>query len=213
MHDPEATTMRLYLIRHGETELNVTRVVQPADTPLSERGLAQAAALARRLGSAAIAGIVSSDLPRALQTAEQLAQTTGLQMSVTGLLQERNFGELRGLAYDQLNGGDPLRMEAAPPGGESRQQFLRRVAEAFDHVLQLQAELGGPLAVVSHGLVIHAMLLHHARLSAGQMLPTRLRNSSLSVVLAQPPYPVELLDCTAHLDDGLTDQHDSLAGA
>ena len=41
--------MTILLIRHGETALNAARIVQPADTPLSERGIAQARALARRL--------------------------------------------------------------------------------------------------------------------------------------------------------------------
>jgi len=61
--------MSILLIRHGETALNAARVVQPADTPLSERGAAQAAALARRLADFGIAAILSSDLPRAAQTA------------------------------------------------------------------------------------------------------------------------------------------------
>ena len=74
--------MTLLLIRHGETALNAARVLQPADTPLSARGAAQAEALAGRLaawrgaprepGGAPLAGILSSDLPRALATAEAI---------------------------------------------------------------------------------------------------------------------------------------------
>ena len=60
--------MNLLLIRHGETALNVARVLQPADTPLSARGIAQAEALASRLASMNVEAIVSSDLPRALRT-------------------------------------------------------------------------------------------------------------------------------------------------
>ena len=63
----------LHLIRHGETPLNAARVLQPADTPLSPRGLAQARALAERMRSLPLAGILSSDMPRALQTAEAIA--------------------------------------------------------------------------------------------------------------------------------------------
>ena len=200
----------LYLIRHGETALNVARVVQPADTPLSERGQAQAAALGRRLADAGLAGIVSSDLPRARQTADHLARATGLVLTSTSLLQERNFGALRGHSYDDL-GIDPIAMDDAPPGGESRSRFEQRVDEAFAHALRLQAALGGPLAVVTHGLVVKAMLARHGGL-AGPALPAGMRNASLSILSARPPHPVSLLDCTAHLDADAAHAAGSLSG-
>ena len=97
--------MRLLLIRHGETALNAARILQPPDTPLSERGLAQAAALARRLAGEPIAAVWSSDLPRAWQTAAVIAG--GRAIRAEPLLQERNFGDWRGQPYDSL-GFDPL---------------------------------------------------------------------------------------------------------
>jgi broad specificity phosphatase PhoE len=200
----------LYLIRHGETALNVARIVQPADTPLSERGRSQAAALARRLGGAGLAGILSSDLPRARETADHLARTTGLPVASSALLQERNFGALRGRPYDDLD-IDPFAMDEAPPEGESLRQFEQRVAEAFAHALRLQAALGGPLAVVTHGLVVKAMLHRHGALD-GQPLPAGLRNASLSIVSASPPHTVSLMDCTTHLDAGAAHAAGSLSG-
>ena len=77
--------MSIILVRHGETPLNVTRMLQPADTPLSDNGLAQAKLVARRLAGMALAGIVSSDLPRALSTAEAIAAASGLTPSTTAL--------------------------------------------------------------------------------------------------------------------------------
>ena len=145
--------MKLLLIRHGETALNVARVLQPAATPLSERGIAQAEALARRLATMDVRAILSSDLPRALRTAEAIAATTGASIETTPLLQERNFGDWRGLSYDAL-AIDPMTMVDAPPGGESAAAFARRVAAAFDLIVQRQAALGGVLAVVTHGLVL-----------------------------------------------------------
>ena len=84
----------LLLLRHGETPLNIARVLQPADTPLSPHGRAQAGALARRLGGRPPAGLVSSDLPRAAQTAELIAAACGLRFETTPLLQERHFERL-----------------------------------------------------------------------------------------------------------------------
>ncbi len=203
--------MTLLLIRHGETPLNIARVLQPAATPLSDRGHAQAAALARRLATFGLAGIVSSDLPRAMQTAAHLSQATGLAVSTTPLLQERNFGDLRGQAYDSLE-RDPMQMQEAPPGGESAAQFEQRVASAFTHVLQLQASLAGPLAVVSHGLVVRSLLMRHAKSADGKALSISLRNCSLSILCATAPFVIELLDCTAHLEGDLREPLRSLSG-
>lgn len=116
--------MSIILVRHGETPLNVTCMLQPADTPLSANGLAQAQAqaVALRLAGIQLAGIVSSDLPRALSTAEAIAAATGLVVQTTPLLHERNFGDLRGLHYDTL-GFNPLTMSEAPPSGESVAAF------------------------------------------------------------------------------------------
>ncbi len=194
----------LLIIRHGETPLNVTRVLQPAATPLSVQGLAQAAALARRLQSDVAlrpVAIVSSDLPRALQTAEAIAKATGLPVLTSPLLHERNFGDLRGQPYDSL-GYDPLASDDAPPGGESRAQFEARCAAAWTWVLAQRAALGGPLAVVSHGLLIKRWLQAlPLQWPAGQAAPDRLSNTSLSVIAATPPHGVQLVDNIAHLGD------------
>ncbi len=194
--------MSIFLIRHGETALNATRVLQPPDTPLSALGLRQAAALAQRLATLGLAAIVSSDLPRAWQTAAAIATASGLPItSITPspLLHERNFGDLRGLPYDTL-GFDPLAMAAAPPGGESTAAFTRRVAQAFAVVVAMRAKLPGPLAVVTHGLVIRALLQTQLAVPQATALPLAIANTSLTIVAALPPHTVSLLDCTAHLD-------------
>ena len=208
--------MRLLIIRHGETPLNVARVLQPPDTPLSPRGQAQASALASRLqawrGGGALAGIVSSDLPRALQTAQAVARATGLALQTTALLHERNFGELRGQRYDSLD-YDPLQAEHAPPGGESQSQFSARCTQAWAWVLAQQALLGGPLAVVTHGLVIREWLQRGPlSLPAGWALPQGIANTSLTVASTAAPHTVSLLDCSAHLDGGVGEDSQALSG-
>ena len=203
--------MTLFLLRHGETPLNVARVLQPADTPLSANGLAQARSLARRLAGSRLAGLVSSDLPRALQTAQAIAAATGLTVQTSPLLQERNFGDLRGQAYDAL-GFDPLAMDEAPPGGESTAAFHARVDRAFAWLLHRRRAASGPLAVVTHGLVVRAMLDRHARLPDGSKLPERIANTSVSCVSAEPPFAATLVDCTAHLAAGQADDMHALSG-
>lgn len=207
--------MTLLIIRHGETPLNVARVLQPADTPLSEHGRAQAAALAQRLaGDAALrpTALASSDLPRALQTAQAIAAACGLELLTTPLLHERNFGDLRGLAYDTL-GFDPLMRDEAPPGGESTAQFGARCQAAFAWVLAQQAMHGGRLAIVSHGLVIrHWLQQGPLQLPPGLEAPQRLANTSLTVASATPPHRVSRVDCTEHLAGGVGEDAASLSG-
>ena len=203
--------MSIVLLRHGETALNAARVLQPPDTPLSPRGLAQARSAARVLAERRIGAIVSSDLPRAWQTASALAEATGLDIVSEPLLQERNFGDLRGRPYDTL-GFDPLAMDGAPPGGESAHDFRTRVARAFAHLVASRAVLDGDLVAVSHGLVIHAMLAAHATLGESAVLPARIGNASISVLAARAPHVVALLDDVRHLQGIVADDPESLSG-
>lgn len=203
--------MSLILVRHGETALNAARILQPADTPLGERGLLQAQAVAKRLAGLGIAGILSSDLPRTLQTAQALAEATGAPITATELLRERDYGELRGQPYDGL-GFNPLTMDHAPPGGESAEVFRQRVAQAFALAVQMHAALGGHLAVVTHGLVVRAILAGHVQLREGGELPLRIGNTSVTICAAEPPHAVDLLDCTRHLDAEIAHDAGSLSG-
>lgn len=203
--------MTILLVRHGETALNASRVLQPPDTPLSERGSAQAQAVGDRLSSQKLAGVLASDLRRAHDTARPIAQAQGLPIQTSALLHERNFGQLRGLPYDTM-GYNPIEMEGAPPGGESMDAFLDRVRRAFEQMLAVRAQLGGPLAVVSHGLVIKTILRHHVRLPEGMDPPERIGNTSVTIIEPEAPYRVSLVDCTAHLVGRIGEDGNSLSG-
>ena len=201
--------MTIILVRHGETELNVSRVWQPAATPLSENGLAQARSVAHRLAAERVGAIVCSDLPRALATAQAIGAACRLPVATTPLLRERDFGDWRGLSYDALE-IDPMTLDEAPPAGESMVDFERRVALAFDFVLREQRALEAPLVVVSHGLLIRALLARHCAI--GPTLPARFGNTAVSIVDAQAPHATRLVACTAHLDAGNADALHSLVG-
>lgn len=190
--------MTILWLRHGETALNAARVMQPADTPLSAIGLAQAQAAARRLADVRPVAILSSDLPRALQTAEALARLTGLPVETDPLLQERNFGVLRGRPWDEL-GIDTMTLAEAPGGGESLAEFLLRCDAAWALAVARRAALAGPLVVVSHGLLIHAALQRRAHWPDGLSMPERLANTSVNEVSSGPPHAVQRVNCVEHL--------------
>src|SRR6185436_5477942 len=92
----------IVLVRHGETEHNARRVMQLPEAPLSAAGIAQARRVATRLARLGVARVLCSDFLRARMTAEPLVQATGAPLTLAPLLQERNFGELRGIAYVDL---------------------------------------------------------------------------------------------------------------
>jgi probable phosphoglycerate mutase len=204
--------MTLLFIRHGETALNAARVMQPADTPLSPRGRAQAQAVAQRLATLRPAAVLSSDLPRALQTAQAIAAAAGgLAVQTTALLHERNFGALRGRPRDSID-FDPLVMTEAPPGGESMAEFLDRAARAFAHAVQWRAALGGPLVVVSHGLLIRALLGRQVDVPEGLPVPDRIGNTSVTEVEPAPPHRALRVDCMLHLQGATAEDGQSLSG-
>ena len=197
-------------MRHGETALNRARVLQPPDTPLSERGLAQARAVASHLATLRPAALISSDLPRAVQTAQAVARACGLPLETDPRLRERDFGDWRGLPYDALP-ADPLTMAAAPPGGESMATFSARCASAFEALAARRATLPGALVVISQGLVIGAMLRGRP-LPPGLSFPSRLGNTSVNEIDALPPHAIRRLDALLHLQGGLADDNRALSG-
>ena len=193
--------LKIFLIRHGETIGNASRVVQHPTDPLSPRGVAQAERLARRLAREGVARIVSSDYARARTTAECLRRETGAPLSFEPLLQERSFGDLRGRPYAEID-FDMFGPDYEPPNGESWPVFHARVDRAWARVQQqLAATTDGHLAVVTHGLVCRSLAARHLTLPDGAVVPERWENTSLTVIEPPAPWRVGLLNCIAHLDD------------
>jgi probable phosphoglycerate mutase len=192
--------MSIFLIRHGETVGNASRVVQHPDNPLAPRGEAQAERLARRLAGAGIARIVSSDFARAASTARALERVLGVPLTFEPLLQERSFGDLRGTPYAEL-GLDMFAPDYAPPNGETWEVFHHRVERAWARVQALAAGTAGHLAVVTHGLVCRSLAERHLVLGPGEIAPLKWENTSLTVCEGPTPWRVGLLNCVAHLDD------------
>jgi broad specificity phosphatase PhoE len=190
--------MTILLVRHGETAGNAARILQRADVPLNERGIRQAEQLARRLLDHGFAHVVCSDLLRARMTAAALAARSGVEIEESALLQERNFGDLRGVPYAALT-ENPFGPDFAPPNGEDWPTFHTRVADAFDFVVSRRRRMNGTLVVVTHGLVCRALVERHARLPEGVVVPELFYNTSVTILHEDAPHAVSLLNCTQHL--------------
>ena len=200
--------MSIILVRHGETAGNAGAVIQKPDVPLNERGLAQAALVAERLGSLGYAHILCSDLLRARMTAQALHRQSGVTLEETELLQERNFGDLRGTPYAELK-TDPFVYDYLPPNGENGEMFQARVARAFELVVARRRELPGTLVVVTHGLVVRAMVERLVEVGSSQgrsdaqvalEVPRAFHNTSVTILAPDAPHALALLNCIAHLE-------------
>lgn len=159
------TSTRLCLVRHGETAWNAERRIQgQLDVPLSAVGHAQARAAASGLAGEAFAAIYSSDLARALHTAEAAAHLLKLPIRREIALRERHYGVLQTLTYVEFEQRHPsaharflAREEtfALPGGGESLRQFADRVNRCIDGIVA--AHPGGQVLIVTHGGVLDVL--------------------------------------------------------
>jgi 2,3-bisphosphoglycerate-dependent phosphoglycerate mutase len=162
-------TTHLYLIRHGEAYTNVEAVIggMRGDRGLTERGVAQAEALARRLAGGEITADVlyASTLPRARATAEHVAAALQLPIEWDDELQELRPGESDGMRVDDARAKFPgfnvfVREPFTPiaPGGESWGSFQARTSAALDRIIIRHA--GQTIVVVAHGGTIEVSFLY-----------------------------------------------------
>jgi len=127
------------LLRHGQTLMSVQkRYAGRSDVPLTDHGIQQAAAAAKRLAPAGIGVIVTSPMLRAVQTAQEVAATTGAPVVTDDGFRETDFGAWEGLTFAEVRERWPAEMSAwladpavAPPGGESFDQVRPRVLAAL----------------------------------------------------------------------------------
>jgi probable phosphoglycerate mutase len=151
----------LHLIRHGESEWNAAgRLQGQADpVPLTARGRRQAEEAARELRSRDIAGLHSSDLLRAVQTAEVIGVALHLPVERDSGLREQSYGELEGLSSAQVLADAPYDFtdpDARAIGGESLRDVHERIGPRLEFYLERYA--GRECVLVSHGDVIRAAL-------------------------------------------------------
>ena len=182
-------TTRVLFVRHGQSQGNAERRFGGhSPTPLSGLGHRQAAATARALANERVTAVYSSDLLRAVQTAEPLARATGLEITQTSALRERSVGRLEGLTFEEAAAAHPdeyaalLRrdFEHVLAGGESYRQLLDRAAAELDRALELHR--GGTVALFSHTGTICILALHlMGALDAPHLKPVWLSSSNCGV--------------------------------
>jgi broad specificity phosphatase PhoE len=157
-------SLRLHFVRHGETAWNAERRFQLPETPLSDRGREQAAAVAKTLAAFDAEIILASDYARAYETASIISARIGLPITVEPALRERNFGVLRGQLYADL-GAEYVRSvyegwDAGVEEGEAWADVYQRVA-AFLQRLR-ESPPAREIILVTHGGALN-VAMHYLR--------------------------------------------------
>jgi 2,3-bisphosphoglycerate-dependent phosphoglycerate mutase len=185
---PHSTT-NVLLIRHGQSEGNAARRFGGhTATPLSPRGRRQAQATARALQSEELTIIYSSDLARAVETAQPLANLTGLAVNATTAFRERSVGVMEGLTFEAAAQQHPEQyaallqrdFEHVLTGGESYRQLLDRAVEKLDEIIA--ENKGGKIAIFSHTGTICILALHlMGALDAPELKPVWISSANCGV--------------------------------
>lgn len=157
---------RLVLLRHGETDWNAARRIQgQRNSELNENGLAQAAAVAPRIAALNPSALWTSDLHRALRTAEIVGQACGLTPQLDERLREYALGSLEGLTHEEYFAADPdgfAVFRSAEWGAIEQIEAPEQVAKRFVAALSDLAETLAPDGVgvaVAHGAAIRTGLV------------------------------------------------------
>jgi 2,3-bisphosphoglycerate-dependent phosphoglycerate mutase len=188
---------RLVLVRHGESQVTVRRVVGGLRTcdGLSELGRRQAECLARRLektGELDVDALYSSSYPRAVETAECVAPVLGADLRIEPGFGEHDPGpDCDGLSFDDFVDrygspdweGDPYGVTF--PGGETLADFHHRVGTTLHEVIERHA--GTTVMVVCHGGVIDFVMRFALRTPPTGVFELYTGNASLTELVAVRP--------------------------
>ena len=201
---------RLVLVRHGSTDSNATGVMRGwTDDPLSQAGRHQAEHAGKYLKTLEpFECIYSSDLRRAVQTANLIAADLQIPTRTRVELRELNLGKLEGRTEQELwnyftkqsgTGVGPSTMAFADvsfPGGEAASQFIQRTQKAFAEIM---ANHQDSVLVVSHGAQTMVMLGMWFEKDLTKWTQFRVDNCSVSEIIFEPAPRLVRVNDTAHL--------------
>jgi alpha-ribazole phosphatase len=181
--------VKVYLIRHARTIANEERrYVGWEDVDLAEEGYLQAERLASRFQDIHISALYSSDLLRAVKTAEALGKGRGIKLERDPALREIHFGKWEGLTLEEIMLGYDGEMrkwyenpfQNAPPGGESFRDVAARMGKFITSLTPPGRE--GTIVIVSHGGAIRSILHKYLGLKEKEIWSIHVENTSVSLL-------------------------------
>jgi probable phosphoglycerate mutase len=212
--DADQQPTRVLAIRHGETAWNVDgRIQGQLDVPLNETGRWQVHRLALAVAEEDIAAVYSSDLLRALETAQAVARGSGDPVVTDTGLRERGFGTFEGMSYAEINERWPDMGERwrrrdptfGAPGGETLNEFYARSIATASRLAALHP--GQTIALVSHGGVMDCLYRAATRVALDAPRSWQLGNAAINRLLYTPQgFTLVGWSDTYHLDDDSRDE-------
>jgi broad specificity phosphatase PhoE len=151
----------LYLVRHGQTDWNLkARYQGHSDIPLNPTGMKQAAEAVQNLNGIKFGAIYTSDLQRAVKTAEFFAMKTGVPILCDERLREIHLGKWEGMEIPKIKEYFPEEYNKrqknplffAPPRGENVRQLAKRIIEVTDEICSRHKD--SSVLIVGHGLCL-----------------------------------------------------------
>lgn len=198
------------LLRHGLTDSNQNGILQGhLPIELNDLGRRQAAQLARRVATwrPPVKTLVSSDLRRALQTAEAISKTCALPVIEDATWRERGLGEFEGKTVGEKAMWLAATGDETPPGAEPPESFAARIVGAF-RSLPERFVLRDPIAVITHGgpmrVILRMFCDGQLPLAQSQALPLVERIGNCSVwhfQLSSTGWSIACANDTSHLDE------------
>jgi len=181
--------MRLWLIRHGETEANVAGLYSGhAPTPLTPKGLAQAQTLGGLLSEVLFDRVLCSALERAQQTAERVLERREITIETTPLLNEMFFGDWEMRHHRDLAREDPQNyaawcndwQNAIPTNGEGFQAFSARIEQVIAHLADIKDQQN--ILLVSHQGVLSLLIARLLKMPAASLWHFRVDQGCWSAI-------------------------------
>lgn len=202
---------RVLLIRHGRVGLNARSARAGwTDVPLDEEGEREAMLVSDRLKSTDIAAVYSSDLIRARQTAEIIAEPHGLDVMTEPAIREINYGDWEELNMDDITAGygaDFIKSWMADsenvriPGGETFGELRDRAVPAVTRIAS--SHPGRTIAIVGHRSLNRVLICHWLGLSIGRFREIEQANAAInSAVFDGNRVVLETVNDVCHIASG-----------
>lgn len=177
--------LRLIIVRHGETEENVKGIVQgQTHGKLTEKGRKQVKELALTLKNTKLDAIFSSDLRRAVDTADEIAKYHKLKVRRIKILRERHAGTFHRKLHDEMSADQVAsglsKAEYRPRGGESLVDLKKRVAKFAKELYKNNNDK--TVLVVTHGFVIKCMYSFYLDVPLIKAADMKTRNAGMLVL-------------------------------
>lgn len=190
--------MNIYMVRHGQTDLNIKRVYYGStDCDINEIGISQAENLRDFFENIDIDLIISSDLKRAYHTAEIIKGNRNINIIKEKGFREINFGDWENRTFKDIMENDPQNykiwtqnwFDIKFPNGESYMEFANRIEKSFFNLIKEYSDLKNIL-IVSHNGTLSSLLCSALEVSQKNFWRFKIEQGTYTMISVNDGYAV-----------------------